>query len=465
MSELLDALKELIDKGQIVPNHRILFFGANKSSIEMNQYLREHGFSPEGFIDNSEKKQGSLVEGMMVYAPEKALSDYDSNARILIASEYHKQMCEQLGQMGYEKGKEVFVVHTIYSFYDLSEHALNRYLVSADKGKEVYQKLVEQYAGEKKSKTDSMGKNPEEKALNQTDSDKELFIFECPYQGTGDAYLIGTLLQSYIDKHQISSYVITVVSKVCEKIIRMFGFERVATIKKEESDGLVTFLRMMREHIPHLILNDNYQTRIMHRRLRGYRGIDFRHMFQYAVFGLAKEDVLHFPTYQVAESNIRQIMDEHGIIEGKTVILSPYANTISNLPDEVWETIAKKYEEKGFAVFTNSSGDSEPAVKGTKPLFLPYSQMIPVLERAGTFIGMRSGLCDIIASAKCRKIILYPSGCIFGSCTTYQYFSLNAMGLCEDAVEIEFEQGKEEKLITAILSRSMSDKLSDYPRG
>lgn len=427
MSELLDALKKLVDTGQIVPNHRILFFGANKSSIEMNQYLRERGFSPAGFIDNSEKKQGSLVEGMMVYAPAKALSDYDSNARILIASEYHKQMCEQLGQMGYEQGKEVFVVHTIYSFYDLSKKALNRYLLLAEEGKEIYQRLLEQY-GEK-------GK---------------LFIFECPYQGTGDAYLIGAFLQSYIDKHQVSPYVITVVSKVCEKIIRMFGFERVITITKEESDGLVTFLRMMKEHIPHLILNDNYQTRIMHRRLRGYKGIDFRHMFQYAVFGLSHQAELHLPKYRVQEAELKAIMKEHGIVEGKTVILSPYANTISNLSEKIWEQIAFKYQEKGYVVFTNSSGDSEPAVKGTKPLFLPYSQMVPVLEKAGTFIGMRSGLCDIIASAKCKKVILYPAGCIFGSCTTYQYFSLNAMGLCKDAVEIEFEVGKEGEIFTKL---------------
>lgn len=447
MSELFDALKKLIDDGQIVPDNRILFFGANKSSIEMNQYLREHGFSPAGFIDNSDKKQGSLVDGMMVYAPGKALSDYDSNARILIASEYHKQMCEQLQQMGYEKEREVFVVHTIYSFYDLSEHTLDRYLVSAEQGKEVYQRLVEQFGGAEKAKENSVGKNPEEKALDQTDSDDELFIFECPYQGTGDAYLIGTFLQSYIDENQLSSYVITVVSKVCEKIIRMFGFERVITIKKEESDGLVTFLRMMREHIPHLILNDNYQTRIMHRRLRGYRGIDFRHMFQYAVFGLSNPEVLHFPEYHLKESELKVIMAEHGMVEGKTVILSPYANTISNLSDRIWEQIAIKYQEKGYVVFTNSSGDSEPAVKGTKPLFLPYSQMVPVLEKAGTFIGIRSGLCDIIASAKCKKVILYPSGCIFGSCTTYQYFGLNAMGFCEDAVEMEFEPGKEEEIL------------------
>ena len=34
--------------------------------------------------------------------------------------------------------------------------------------------------------------------------------------------------------------------------------------------------------------------------------------------------------------------------------------------------------------------------------------MRSVVERAGTFIGIRSGLCDVIREADCRKIALYP---------------------------------------------------------
>ncbi len=34
--------------------------------------------------------------------------------------------------------------------------------------------------------------------------------------------------------------------------------------------------------------------------------------------------------------------------------------------------------------------------------------MKSVVERAGTFIGIRSGLCDVIRTADCHKIALYP---------------------------------------------------------
>ena len=77
-------------------------------------------------------------------------------------------------------------------------------------------------------------------------------------------------------------------------------------------------------------------------------------------------------------------------------------------------------------------------VKGTKGIFLTYAEMIAALPDAGGFIAVRSGLCDIICHASCKKVILYPEGWLFGACSTLDYFSLNKIGLCADAVELEY---------------------------
>ena len=34
--------------------------------------------------------------------------------------------------------------------------------------------------------------------------------------------------------------------------------------------------------------------------------------------------------------------------------------------------------------------------------------MKSAVEQAGLFIGIRSGLCDVVRTAKCKKIALYP---------------------------------------------------------
>ena len=95
------------------------------------------------------------------------------------------------------------------------------------------------------------------------------------------------------------------------------------------------------------------------------------------------------------------------IPKGKSVIVSPYAKSVTALPDEVWKYIVSYYCSKGYKCFTNVVGDEIP-LKGTVPISPKISEMRSVVERAGTFIGIRSGLCDILRTAKARKIALYP---------------------------------------------------------
>lgn len=47
-------------------------------------------------------------------------------------------------------------------------------------------------------------------------------------------------------------------------------------------------------------------------------------------------------------------------------------------------------------------------MEGTIGISPRIAQMQSVAQRAGTFIGIRSGLCDVIRYARCRKIALYP---------------------------------------------------------
>ena len=78
------------------------------------------------------------------------------------------------------------------------------------------------------------------------------------------------------------------------------------------------------------------------------------------------------------------------------------------------------------------------AGRGDAPALCRYAEIVPFLDRAGMFIGIRSGLCDIVATSRCRKIILHtyrakwwPDG------KSIAYTGLNHMGLCDDAIELE----------------------------
>ena len=52
-------------------------------------------------------------------------------------------------------------------------------------------------------------------------------------------------------------------------------------------------------------------------------------------------------------------------------------------------------------------GDEKPLDR-TEAISPSLLEMKSVVERAGIFIGIRSGLCDILREAKAKKIALYP---------------------------------------------------------
>ena len=85
--------------------------------------------------------------------------------------------------------------------------------------------------------------------------------------------------------------------------------------------------------------------------------------------------------------------------------------------------------------------------------FFPLDMAPQWIEKAGYFIGVRSGFCDVVSGAKATKIVLYGSQDRFFNGSAFEYFSLKSMGLSEDVVEILFERGDEgliEKVIDCL---------------
>ena len=101
--------------------------------------------------------------------------------------------------------------------------------------------------------------------------------------------------------------------------------------------------------------------------------------------------------------------------------------------------IAEKLKNRGYVVCTNCGSPAELPINGTIPLRFGFDISVPVLEKCGYFVGIRSGFCDIISSADCKKIIVYQPYLFWGSGTNYDYFSLNKIGFCGDAIELEYE--------------------------
>ncbi|MTJ82592.1 MAG: hypothetical protein F8N37_16510 [Telmatospirillum sp.] len=108
-----------------------------------------------------------------------------------------------------------------------------------------------------------------------------------------------------------------------------------------------------------------------------------------------------------------------GVPVGRTVLLSPWAHSWRcQLPDLWWEAAVKALSEKGFAVVCNVANRTRsietrgspvlPSIPGTIPVDIPVGEIIPFAEYCGYFLGMRSGLCDLLSRVNIGKIVVFP---------------------------------------------------------
>jgi hypothetical protein len=132
--------------------------------------------------------------------------------------------------------------------------------------------------------------------------------------------------------------------------------------------------------------------------------INFHDLYRSGVFALSAHE--HY-TLSIPTSN--KIYQNNGeIIPDRTVIIAPYAKSVSNIPLSFWEETVRRKIREGFRVLTNTVGGEEP-IAGTEAITIPITKMISATEQAGFFIGVRSGLCDVLITAKCNKTVIFPN--------------------------------------------------------
>lgn len=126
--------------------------------------------------------------------------------------------------------------------------------------------------------------------------------------------------------------------------------------------------------------------------------------------------------------------------KNNSVILAPYANSVDLLDFEFWENLSIRLLDKGYKVFTNVSKDSEKAILGTDPIMFHIEIAQLILKEAGYFVGLRSGFCDVVCNAECKKIILYPNT-VFDIGDVYDTSSFEKMGIGKNMYEIKCKWG------------------------
>lgn len=292
------------------------------------------------------------------------------------------------------------------------------------------------------------------KKMMEDYASKDFKMLLCPYAGTGDVYLVCLFINQFVKKNNIDHYVLAIIGQANYKVAKLFEIENIVKISQEEADKLTYLYMAICDECNDIILmhHDPIQNYCgILENLRNINNTNFMDMYLNNVFnGLTIEDKV-LPNFKYESKKIRDLIFRNRIEEGNTVVLSPYVNTLPAIPWWVWRELAEKLKMQGYMVCTNCGSPTEKAIEGTVALRFDYDVSVPILEKCGYFVGIRSGFCDIISSAKCKKIIIYQPYIFWGEGDNLDYFSLNINGFCDDAVEIEYEGIEFTKLIDDIV--------------
>lgn len=371
--EMENNLEHLLEK-QIIQDKDIYLFGHCNASENLVDLLIEKGYEVKAILDNNISKQGFLYKGVPVVVPEELLRKDEKNILVCIVARAFAAMEQQLRQMGYRGRIEKLVEYNSYADYSLSQTTIMEKRERLNRGVLLLEQEKRAYPGS--------------------------YRIYCPFCALGDVYYMMAYLPHFLLKKKVQNYAVFTIGQSCADVVKLFGAEHVKALSQKEMDEsiqAVLYTRDANAYIPH---QDRPYTVKLAKALYLKR-IPLEMIYKYGVYGLEKSCIPHQPIKLESYKNPGQI------IPGRAVILSPHAKSVTGISKAIWDDIMDHYRKKGYQLFTNVT-ERETALPGTIPLQIKLAELQSAVERAGTFIGLRSGLCDVLKEANCKKIALYP---------------------------------------------------------
>lgn len=366
----------LLKNSDVFHNKSVYLFGHCNATEELINLLDKHGMKAKAIMDNNSSKHGTSYLNVPIVPPEEIINDPEDTI-VLIASRAYESMASQLRDLGYKGYIEKLVEYNSFSEYSLSEETIERRYKRVQRGIAKLNRLKEKCPGK--------------------------YRILCPFPALGDVFYAMSYLPQFLKKRDISDYVVCVVGGGSAKVVEMFSHKNIASFSQVDMDEIIQ-AELYTENddffIPH---NDKPYVVQLYKALY-VKMIPFEIIYKCGVYGLPVK------TEPVKPSKLKEYLYLNKIKKNQTLIISPYAKSVSNIPMSFWKKIITDYTSKGFDIYTNTVGEEE-SLQGTKRIEIPLDEMQSAVEYAGHFIGLRSGLCDVIKYADCKKTVVYPDRC------------------------------------------------------
>ncbi|MCR5451279.1 MAG: hypothetical protein K6F00_01465, partial [Lachnospiraceae bacterium] len=316
MKNSIAKLKENVH----LPEYNIYLFGHSNATEELAEYLSDIGLMAKCIIDNSKEKHGKDYKGIPIVPVDTVLSDEEDKSMVFIVSRFYEEMYAQLRRIGYTGRIEKLCDYNSFAEYSLSDETIKRKRQRALRGEANLKDLSGEY--------------------------RDFFKIFCPFEALGDIYFTMMYLPEFLKKTGFDKAVVFVVGNACAKVARLFGTAEVKVLDQTYMDETVQGVIFTGDKSSYIAHQDRPYVVKLHRAL-SIKCIPLEKIYCCGVFGLPQDTQADMPKIWKAYEKLDDIK------EGKTLILSPYAKSVTALPEQLWEDIVKDYTDMGYDIFTN----------------------------------------------------------------------------------------------------------------
>lgn len=389
--ELVEERMQQLEQKGILKDKQLFVAPVNYVTMYLIKWLQERNYCVNAVISEKENFLDQTLLGVKIKKAEEALIPYRKNTVILLTDASLNYLNRKMDVMEYYYNVQRYVVteprmvkKNFAYFKQAIKKKVWRYSLQGIhklyKGKKIYNSL--------------------KKCISEKGN---IALF--PYNSIGDIYILGCYRNLGVSVFN-NECTLVVIGNICKKIALEMGFQKVICIKQSEMDDIIRFKDVFFSELSDVdIVHYNYSFMGIADTISNHKNINFFQNYQHMVFDGKSAEFLRI---QEKNSELENYCRTNGIIKGKTVILAPYAKSILSVSIVFWETLANMLRNNGYTVFTNCGKDSELTIEGTKRILFPIEMANLVVEYAGFFVGLRSGLCDLISCSKCKKVIIYP---------------------------------------------------------
>lgn len=376
--EMNNNLKDINNKVKL-SDKKIFVFGHCNASFELVDLLEAYNLKVAAILDNSDMKQGQQYKGAMVVYPSQIIKLAGTNPQdesiVLITSRFYASMLKQLREIGYEGPVRKLIDYNTYAEYSLSADTIARMTEREKQGEVLLKELSDKYPG--------------------------YFKTFCPFNALGDVYIMMSYWSAFAKVRNIKNVVFCAPSSTLADVIHMFGNYSAEVYEQKKLDSMIQAAMYTKDNNSFIAHQDRPYVINLHKALY-IKKIPLEQIYCCGVFGLSKDTKADIP------ANCNYVYkDIDSIPESRAVIFSPYAKSVVAIDSNIWKAAVKYYNNAGYKCYTNVVGDELP-LENTEAISPSILEIKSVVERAGIFIGIRSGLCDVIREAKAKKIALYP---------------------------------------------------------